>query len=97
MALKPITLRLDEEEYESLRTALGDYGDPDLNVAYVVRAYIRDLNRALPYLKKSDWDLKNVFGFIGLWLKSFDRIIGVEMLAKGTSKRFTKKVKEERA
>jgi hypothetical protein len=96
MTLKPITIRLDEEEYERLKNALSDYGDPDLNVAYVVRAYIRDLNRALPYLKKSDWDLKNVFGFLGLWLKSFDRIIGVEMLAKGQSKKFTEKVRAEK-
>lgn len=71
MALKPITLRLDEEEYEQLRAHLEAYGDPDINVAYVVRAYIRDLNRSLPILRNSGWDLKNYFGMMGSWLKQF--------------------------
>lgn len=94
MALKPITLRLDEEEYERLRKALSDYGDPDLNVAYVVRAYIRDLNRAMPYFKKSIWDLKNSLGVFGMWLKSLSRITDVEMLAKGEHKKLLMKIKE---
>ncbi len=33
MALKPVTLRLDEEEYEKLRAHLCQFGDPDINVA----------------------------------------------------------------
>ena len=90
MALKPITLRLDEEEYEKLKKHLSDFGDPDLNVAHVLRAYIRDLNRALPQLKTSDWDLKNYFGFLGVWLKSFIRITDVELLAKGKSSELMK-------
>jgi len=49
MPLKPITLRLDEEEYEQLKKNLDAFGDPDINVAYVVRSYIRDLNRSLPF------------------------------------------------
>jgi hypothetical protein len=71
VALKPITLRLDEEEYEKLRAYLEEFGDPDINVAYVVRSYIRDLNRSLPFLLNSGWDLKNYFGMLGSWLKQF--------------------------
>lgn len=71
MALKPITLRLDEEEYEKLKTHLEAFGDPDINVAYVVRSYIRDLNRSLPFMLNSGWDLKNYFGMLGSWLKQF--------------------------
>ena len=39
MALKPITLRLDEEEYEKLKVHLEAFGDPDISVAFVVRSY----------------------------------------------------------
>jgi hypothetical protein len=84
MALKPVTLRLDEEEYEKLKAHLSQFGDPDINVAYVLRAYIRDLNRALPFLINSGWDLKNYFGLLGSWLKQFGSITDVEMLAKMT-------------
>jgi hypothetical protein len=55
MALKPITIRLDEEEYEKLKAHLEAFGDPDINVAYVVRSYIRDLNRSLPFMVKTVW------------------------------------------
>ncbi|HWR89218.1 MAG TPA: hypothetical protein VN260_03075 [Dissulfurispiraceae bacterium] len=82
MALKPITLRLDEEEYEKLREHLASFGDPDINVAYVLRAYIRDLNRVLPYLPKSEWDLKNYFGLVGFWLRQFVSMTDVEMVTK---------------
>ena len=84
MALKPITLRLDEEEYEKLKAHLSQFGDPDINVAYVLRAYIRDLNRALPFLINSGWDLKNYFGLLGTWLKQFGSITDVEMIARMT-------------
>jgi len=47
MALKTISLKLDQEEYEKAEENLSKFGDPDINVAYVLRAYIRDLNR--PY------------------------------------------------
>jgi hypothetical protein len=83
MALKAITLRLDEEEYEKLKEHLGEFGDPDINVAYVLRAYIRDLNRAFPYILKSGWELKNFFGSLGLWLKQFGAMTDIEMFAKG--------------
>lgn len=82
MVLKPITLRLDEEEYDKLREYLSEFGDPDINVAYVLRAYIRDLNRALPIMVKSGWDLKNYFGLLGYWLKQFGLMTDFEMFAK---------------
>lgn len=82
MALKPITLRLDEEEYEKFREYLSEFGDPDINVAYVVRAYIRDINRAMPFLMKSSWDLKNYFGFLGFWLKQVVSMTEVEMFSR---------------
>ena len=82
MALKPITLRLDEEEYENLKEHLSAFGDPDISVAYILRAYIRDLNRVLPYLLKSEWDLKNYFGLIGLWLKQSVSMSTAEMFSK---------------
>jgi hypothetical protein len=68
MALKPVTLRLDEEEYERLKAHLSQFGDPDINVAYVLRAYIRDVNRVMPFLISSGWDLKNYFSLVGYWL-----------------------------
>jgi hypothetical protein len=82
MALKPVTLRLDEEEYEKLKANLSQFGDPDINVAYVLRAYIRDLNRALPFLINSGWDLKNYFGLLGSWLKQVSTFTEVELFAK---------------
>ncbi len=79
MALKPITLRLDEEEYDKLRAHLEAFGDPDINVAYVVRSYIRDLNRSLPFMLNSGWDLKNYFGMLGSWLKQFGAMKDADM------------------
>lgn len=79
MALKPITIRLDEEEYEKLKAHLEAFGDPDINVGYVVRAYIRDLNRSLPFMLNSGWDLKNYFGMLGSWLKQFGTMRDADM------------------
>jgi len=79
MALKPITIRLDEEEYEKLKMHLEAFGDPDINVAYVVRSYIRDLNRSLPFMLNSGWDLKNYFGLLGSWLKQFGAMKDADM------------------
>ncbi|MFA6064120.1 MAG: hypothetical protein WC736_16140 [Gallionella sp.] len=79
MALKPITIRLDEEEYEKLKAHLEAFGDPDINVAYVVRSYIRDLNRSLPFMLNSGWDLKNYFGMLGSWLKQFGAMKDADM------------------
>ncbi len=83
MALKAITLRLDEEEYEKLKEHLSKFGDPDINVAYVLRSYIRDLNRVLPFAVNAGWDLKNYFGFLGIWLKQFVSMSDMEMFSKG--------------
>lgn len=85
VALKPITLRLDEEEYEKLKACLEEFGDPDINVAYVVRSYIRDLNRSLPYMLNSGWDLKNYFGMLGSWLKQFGAMKDADMFKMMTN------------
>lgn len=79
MTLKAITIRLDEEEYEKLKSHLEAFGDPDINVAYVVRSYIRDLNRSLPFMLNSGWDLKNYFGMLGTWLKQFGAMKDADM------------------
>jgi hypothetical protein len=79
VALKPITLRLDEEEYEQLKAHLEAFGDPDINAAYVVRSYIRDLNRSLPFMLNSGWDLKNYFGMLGSWLKQFSTVTDADI------------------
>jgi hypothetical protein len=82
MALKTISLKLDQEEYEKLREHLSKFGDPDINVAYVLRGYIRDLNRTLPLLAVSGWDLKNYLGLAGLWLRQVGAITDMELFAR---------------
>jgi hypothetical protein len=82
MKLKPITLRLDEEEYEKLKKYLDEFGDPDINVAFIIRSYIRDLNRALPFMVTSGMDLKNYFGMLGSWLKQFGSMTDADVYAK---------------
>jgi hypothetical protein len=82
MALKSITLRLDEEEYEKLKQLLNEFGDPDINAAYVLRSYIRDLNRALPFMVTSGMDLKNYLGSLGSWLKKLGSMTDVDVLSK---------------
>ena len=82
MALKSITLRLDEEEYEKLKQLLNEFGDPDINAAYVLRSYIRDLNRALPFMVKSGMDLKNYLGSLGSWMKKLGSMTDVDVLSK---------------
>jgi len=83
VTLKPITVRLDEEEYNKLKELLNDFDDPDFNVAYVLRCYIRDLNRALPLIVKSGWDLKNYFALFGPWLKQFSLLIDRDKYSGG--------------
>ena len=95
MGLKTYSLRLDEEEFEKLRKALSEHGDPDLNMGYVIRAYIRDLNRAIPSLKKSDLGLRNNLAFFGSFMKHIDRVVDIELLIKGESKKLQKKIEEE--
>ena len=96
MGLKTYSLRLDEEEFEKLRKALSEYGDPDLNVGYVIRAYIRDLNRAIPNLKQSEFGLRNNLAFYGSFMKHIDRLIDVEIMIKGEGKKIWKKIEEEK-
>jgi len=83
MGLKSYTLRLDEEEYEKLKSFLSDYGDPDLNISFVIRRYIRDLNAALPDLKRNDFSLLNMLSLYGSALKQMMRTAEVENLMKG--------------
>jgi len=82
MPLKPTTIRLDEEEYEKLKKYLEEFGDPDINVAYILRSYIRDLNRAMPFMVKSGIDLKNYFGLLGSWLKQFGSMTDADMFSQ---------------
>lgn len=83
MGLKSYTLRLDEEEYEKLKGFLDGYGDPDLNISFILRRYIRDLNAALPNLKKGQLNLLNTLSFYGSALKQMVRTAEVENLMKG--------------
>lgn len=83
MALKSYTLRLDEEEYEKLKGSLNNYGDPDLNISFILRRYIRDLNSALPNLKKNPLNLLNLLSFYGSALSQLTRTVQVENLLKG--------------
>jgi hypothetical protein len=83
MGLKSYTLRLDEDEYEKLKSFLNGYGDPDLNISFIIRRYIRDLNGALPSLKKSHFNLLNTLALYGSALKQMIRTAEVEHLIKG--------------
>lgn len=83
MGLKSYTLRLDEEVYDGLRKALSEYGDPDLNISFVLRRYLRDLYEALPYLRKSQFNVLNTLAVWGTMLRNFRNIAGLEGLLKG--------------
>jgi hypothetical protein len=85
MVLKNYSIRLDEAEYEKLRKALSDYGDPDLNIGFVLRTYISDLNKALPHLKKSDIGIRNNLAFWGSALRNINLIAKIENIMKGES------------
>ena len=83
MALKTYALRLDEEVYEGLKKQLEAYGDPDLNISFVIRRYLRDLYEAMPYLKKSEYTLMNNLAFWGTMLKHLRAIAQFENILKG--------------
>ena len=83
MGLKTYALRLDEDIYEDLKKELSAYGDPDLNISFIVRRYLRDLHEALPNLKKSDYTLMNNLTFWGTMLKHLRGIAQFENLLKG--------------
>jgi len=96
MGLKTYSLRLDEEEFESLKKSLSEYGDPDLNVGYILRTYIRDLNKAIPSLKKSAFGIRNNLAMYGSFLRDMDRLIDVEVILKGQGKKIWKEIEEEK-
>jgi len=83
MGLKTYAVRLDEEVYENLKKALEEYGDPDLSISFIVRKYLRDLNDALPNLKKSELGLMNNLSYWGMALKQMGRLADFELLMKG--------------
>lgn len=83
MALKNYSIRLDEDEYEKLRKFLSDYGDSELNVAFLLRTYIADLNKALPHLKKSDLGIRNNLAFWSSMFRQAARTAQLENILKG--------------
>jgi len=83
MALKNYSIRLDEEEYEKLRKFLGDYGDPDLNIGFLFREYITDLNTILPDLKKRVGGIRNTLAFWRSVYLQMVRTVSTEELIKG--------------
>lgn len=83
MVLKTYALRLDEEVYEGLKKEFEAYGDPDLNISFIVRRYLRDLYEAMPNLKKSEYSLMNNLTFWGTMLKHLRGIAQFENLLKG--------------
>ncbi len=85
MALKNYSIRLDEEEYEKLRKFLSDYGDPDLNIGYVIRSYISDLNKVLPNIKKSSLGIRNNLAVWSAAFRQMGRAVDIEAIVKGGS------------
>lgn len=84
MALKSYTLRLDEEEYEKLRNYLNHYGDPDLNISFILRRYIRDLNDSMPNLQKGTFNLLGTLAMYGTALRQMTRSAEIHNLTQGT-------------
>lgn len=85
MALKTYSIRLDEEEYEKLKKFLAEYGDPDLNLNFLLRSYIRDLNRALPHLKSSELGIRVNLTFWGALLRHIEKFSQIDSLLRGES------------
>ena len=83
MALKTYSVRLDEEVYEGLKKALEEHGDPDLNISFLLRRYLRDLYEAMPNLRKSELGLMNNITYWGTMLKQLVRTAQFENLMKG--------------
>ena len=83
MGLKTYSLRLEEDEFEKLRQTLSEHGDPDVNINYLIRAYISDLNVIMPNLKKSSLGLRNTFAFWSSVFRQMGRSIDVEDILKG--------------
>lgn len=83
MGLKTYSVRLDEDVYEGLKKALAEHGDPDLNISFILRRYLRDLYEAIPHLKKSEMGLMNNITYWGTMLKQLVRTAQFENLMKG--------------
>jgi len=83
MVLKNYSVRLDEEEYERLKKFLSEYGDPELNIAFLLRTYIADLNKALPHLKKSDLGIRNNLAFWSSVFRQASRTAQLENIISG--------------
>ena len=83
MALKSYSVRLDEEDYEKLWQSLSKYGDADLNIGYLMRAYIKDLNSVIPHLKKSPLGLRNILSFWSSAFRQMSRNVDIEDIIKG--------------
>ena len=83
MGLKTYSVRLEEEVYEKLRGALSEYGDPDLNIGFILRAYMRDLIDVLPDLKKSSFGLRNTLSFWSSAFRQMSRTVDIEDILKG--------------
>lgn len=83
MSLKTYSLRLDEDEYENLKKELSEYGDPDLNINFVIRQYIRDLNKALPDLKKSELGIRSNLAFWSSVFRQAARTAQLENIISG--------------
>ncbi len=86
MALKNYSVRLDEEEYEKLKKYLGEHGDPDLNIGFVLRQYIRDLNKAIPNLKRSDFDPRLILSLFGSMIRQIHRNASLANLMEDVTK-----------
>ena len=93
MALKIYSIRLDEEEYEKLKKYLDEYGDSELNIGFVLRQYIRSLNKAIPFLKKSDLDARANLSYYDILMQNyaksgqFDRIVGPDKMIEQLKKK----------
>jgi hypothetical protein len=85
MALKNYSIRLEEEEYEKLKKFLSEYGDADLNIGYVIRSYISDLNKVLPNIKKSSIGIRNNLALWSSTFRQMGRTIDIEDIVKGGS------------
>ena len=83
LALKNYSIRLDEEEYDKLKKYLIDYGDLELNIGFILRQYMRDLNNAIPDLNKSDLGLRFNLAFFGTMLRQFVRSAQLEAIISG--------------
>ncbi len=93
MPLKIYSIRLDEEEYEKLKKYLDEYGDSELNVGFVLRQYIRSLNKAIPLLKRSDLDARANLSLYDVQMQTyaksgqFHRIDGSESIVERLAKK----------